>query len=1144
MESSIMARRGISTAMGAVVLTLALVLASTAGLDRAAAADWPSFRGGPTQNMSSPEDPGIHPEQAWEGLESMREEPCVIATGNSVFTVATPRTDFGQQRLFRIDLESGKTIWSTSPFEVAQASACPAADDSHVYYVHQNLLTARDISSGEQIWEVSVGGTAEKPMLAAGTVYVVALKTLFALDAETGKTRWTASVGSSNRPPLVVGDVVVNFSYESGLTAFDATTGAFLWNDASRPNDAIGVGTSVVYTGESNKTIISRDASTGAISWTYGVPPLTTAQKLVADEGIVYALVPTSDYRFQFNHLVALDGESGSPLYSREYEPTTSYGGTTSAYPPFVKFGSRLYNQYRYFDAETGDSPGGPTARTQTLFYDPEGCANEKDGMFAHTGELVVLWKNLCNRSVLVAKRSPAPEPTVVPELIEPAPEAMTDAWPRFGWEVGSYTGITRFQVVVDGSVAMEVRANDQSKYFAILKSELPDGLHTWSISSIYTSGESVASETRSFTVDSSPPAPFELLEPADGAVTSPRPTFAWEAAEDAGSGIDHYELLVNGEMLAALPPGTESFSPSFDLPDGVHSWTVAACDAIGNVREAEPRKFIIDRSEPQGIELIEPRNGKLTGPRPLFRWYAASDSVGMDHYELFVDGTQLAKIPADSEEVVSFAPEEDLSDGQHTWLVRAYDSAGNFQQSTTEGFVVDGSPPASFALLSPADGVTTYQRPEFDWDPAGDAGSGLSHYELIVDGKMLVVKEDQYVLPYDLADGDHTWSVTAVDRIGNRTESETRAFSVDGSPPAPFELLEPANGAVTDARPRFGWEAAADVGPAGLDHYELCIDEGIRINLPPGTESYVPSEDLAAGGHAWWVEAVDGGNHHRVTESRGFIVASPPKAVLPPSPLLALTGVPLTIDASASNPPPAGEITGHRWDLDGNGSFETDTGTTPTASHVYSQVGDLTVSVRVLSNLGTEATASTTVSVRPVPPAGPLGVTINNGAQFTNSPNVTLSVVWPSYAATALLSNDGGFRAAASIPLAAAVPWTLESSGSERLPKTVYVRFEGGSAGRETYQDDIILDQQKPKVGKAALVEGTTLELSASDRTSGVTAMQIATARSAGSWRPFTRIVEFSHRRWGLKVRVRDRAGNFSPWRLVRMPGQKRRGR
>lgn len=183
--------------------------------------------------------------------------------------------------------------------------------------------------------------------------------------------------------------------------------------------------------------------------------------------------------------------------------------------------------------------------------------------------------------------------------------------------------------------------------------------------------------------------------------------------------------------------------------------------------------------------------------------------------------------------------------------------------------------------------------------------------------------------------------------------------------------------------------------------------------------------------------------------------------------------------------------------------------------------------------------------------PAPPPSVSIDAGAVFTNSPQVTLHVTAPESARTMTVSNDGGFSPARTFEADNRVPWTLISSGADRLPKTVYVRFDG-TAG--VYTDDIILDETDPAIASATVsapltasalaadraltrsIRTRVLRLKASDDRSGVRRLQvnrIRSARSATTYRYDTRLRTRSWRR--TFVRVRDGAGNWSPWRRAR---------
>jgi hypothetical protein len=283
------------------------------------------------------------------------------------------------------------------------------------------------------------------------------------------------------------------------------------------------------------------------------------------------------------------------------------------------------------------------------------------------------------------------------------------------------------------------------------------------------------------------------------------------------------------------------------------------------------------------------------------------------------------------------------------------------------------------------------------------------------------------------------------------------------------------------------------------------------------------------------------------------------PDAALAVTPTPVLTGQTVTFDATASRVP-LSSIAKYEWDVDGDGTFEVDGGSTPTLTTTYTTAGVRTVRVRVTSRDGGTAVSEQPLDVRPAPPAGAVGISVNSGAQFTKDPDVTLSVVWPPLSSTVTVSNDGGFAGASTFPLAASVPWTLASSGNERLPKTVYARFDQSSV---TFQDDIILDQVDPDVDSSdvvgpSAVDGVAAKASARryvvrtkahDGNSGVGQMQLA--RSKRHPRPLAHYARRTRVNSApLYVRVRDRAHNFSSWKRLKLlnvapaTGRVRRGR
>jgi hypothetical protein len=140
---------------------------------------------------------------------------------------------------------------------------------------------------------------------------------------------------------------------------------------------------------------------------------------------------------------------------------------------------------------------------------------------------------------------------------------------------------------------------------------------------------------------------------------------------------------------------------------------------------------------------------------------------------------------------------------------------------------------------------------------------------------------------------------------------------------------------------------------------------------------------------------------------------------------------------------------------------------------------GSHLITARAFDNAGHQDSDVSSFSVRaphgvaptPPTPGQPLpavGVSINEGALFTNSPLVRLRLRPLEHATGVLVSNDGGFSGATSAPITGeqTLAWRLASSGRERLQRTVYVRFTGGGVDEsKTFTDDVTLDETAPTI-------------------------------------------------------------------------------
>lgn len=177
------------------------------------------------------------------------------------------------------------------------------------------------------------------------------------------------------------------------------------------------------------------------------------------------------------------------------------------------------------------------------------------------------------------------------------------------------------------------------------------------------------------------------------------------------------------------------------------------------------------------------------------------------------------------------------------------------------------------------------------------------------------------------------------------------------------------------------------------------------------------------------------------------------------------------------------------------------------------------------------------------------MGVSIASGAVSINTAATTLNVIAPAGTTRLLVANDGGFAGATSKPWDPSNLYshTLTTSGAERLPKTVYVRFIGSGDDTKTFSDDIILDQTAPLLRSATASGGTggarafralnltatTVRAKATDATSGVKFLELAAKKGGRSvtvkYAPKVTVKGVGPRPY---VRAIDGAGNRSGWK------------
>ena len=199
---------------------------------------------------------------------------------------------------------------------------------------------------------------------------------------------------------------------------------------------------------------------------------------------------------------------------------------------------------------------------------------------------------------------------------------------------------------------------------------------------------------------------------------------------------------------------------------------------------------------------------------------------------------------------------------------------------------------------------------------------------------------------------------------------------TVPGAPPTASFSVSPGIARV-DENVRF--DAAGTSDPDGtIVRHEWDLDGNGSYETDTAARKGTALSYSTSGVRTVKLRVTDGQGHINET-TRTLSVTNAPVAAFTFSPSPAQSGQMVSFNGSASRDPD-GTIAKYEWDLDGNGSYETGTGSTPTISRSYPSRGTLSVKLRVTDNLG--VTAETTRPLEVNAPARRAGCRGQRGAK------------------------------------------------------------------------------------------------------------------------------------------------------------------
>ena len=228
----------------------------------------------------------------------------------------------------------------------------------------------------------------------------------------------------------------------------------------------------------------------------------------------------------------------------------------------------------------------------------------------------------------------------------------------------------------------------------------------------------------------------------------------------------------------------------------------------------------------------------------------------------------------------------------------------------------------------------------------------------------------------------------------------------------------------------------------SGGNPHNVAFEDGLLIDPVPAIPApWSTSRTFAGAGTYRYYCQIHGSPNGGGMSGTVYVNAAgnvPPIAFFAATPATGQPGQPVSFDASGSSDPD-GTIARYEWDLDGNGSFETDTGSAPTTSRSYAIAGTSPVTLRITDNAG--ASSELTISLRVnAPPTASFAVAPNparagvpvtfNGSSSTDADGVIAKYEWD-------LDGNGSFETNRGSDATASRPYAAPGTFNVRLRVT-----------------------------------------------------------------------------------------------------------
>ena len=285
--------------------------------------------------------------------------------------------------------------------------------------------------------------------------------------------------------------------------------------------------------------------------------------------------------------------------------------------------------------------------------------------------------------------------------------------------------------------------------------------------------------------------------------------TLNWTAATD-NVAVATYVVSRDGVFRATVNAPAVSFNDTGLISATAYSYTVAACDAVGN---CSAQSSTVSATTPDNVPPSVPAGLNITnlGANSLtLNWSASTDNVAVTAYQVFRDGVQIATTNAAT---LSFDDSGLITVTLYVYAVKACDAAGNCsaQSAPVSTITLDNLPPT--VPLALAATAVTQSQINLSWTASTD-NVGVFSYQIYRDGLLFTTigaPATTYANTGLAAATTYTYRIAACDAAGNCSAQSVAAAATTPDTQAPTVPTGLTATGVSTSQINVSWTASTD---------------------------------------------------------------------------------------------------------------------------------------------------------------------------------------------------------------------------------------------------------------------------------------------------------------------------------------------